>query len=43
VIALGVTLLLALGATLWLRLATQGPMERLLTAWSRVGMSRPSR
>ena len=43
VIAVGVTLLLALGATLWLRLATQGPMERLLTAWSRVGMSRPTR
>lgn len=36
-VSIGVTLVLAAVATLWLRKFRQGPMEWLLTAWSRLG------
>lgn len=36
-VSIAVTLVMAAVATLWLRRFRQGPMERLLTAWSRLG------
>jgi uncharacterized protein len=36
-VSIAVTLVLAAVATLWLRRFRQGPMEWLLTAWSRLG------
>lgn len=40
VVSIGVTALLASFATLWLSRFRQGPMERLLTAWSKLGSTR---
>jgi len=40
VISMGVTTLLALLAVLWLRRFPQGPMEKLLTGWSKLFVPR---
>ena len=37
-ISLAVTLVLSAGASLWLRRWGQGPLERLLTGWSKLGL-----
>ena len=39
-ISIGVTVVLAAFATLWLARFRQGPMERVLTAWSKLGSTR---
>lgn len=40
-ISLGVTVVLAVFASLWLSRFRQGPMEKLLTSWSKIFLRRP--